>query len=53
MYTSFINGSYTEPADDAASVELENPATLQHLGTAACASPKEVDTGPHWGLGLG
>jgi aldehyde dehydrogenase (NAD+) len=42
-YTSFINGAYVEPVEDAETLELENPATMARVGTVQAASAAQVD----------
>ncbi len=42
-YTSFVAGVYLQPAPDAEVVHLENPATLEPVGTMLSASADQVD----------
>jgi acyl-CoA reductase-like NAD-dependent aldehyde dehydrogenase len=42
-YTSFIDGAYVQPAPDALTLALENPATLAPIGTVSAATTEQVD----------
>lgn len=42
-YTSFIDGAYVSADRDAEALHLENPATLELIGTVYAASAKQVD----------